>query len=82
MLLLKNKPRVIRMASLAVTPWLAIWAWFSIHEPPAASHHRFIELQDELSFAVWILLALLSAWLVFTGAAGLKPGLGRLKKKK
>ncbi len=75
MLLLKNKPRVISMASLAVTPWLAIWAWFSIHGPPAASHHRFIELQDELSFAVWILLALLSAWLVFTGAAGLKPGL-------
>jgi hypothetical protein len=72
-LVLKNNLRVISLASLAVTPVLAICAWFSIHGPPIRSQHRFAELQDELSFVIWILLALLSAWIVWRNIAGLEP---------
>ena len=68
----RNYPREVSVVSLPVTTILAVGAWFSIHGSKINSQHRFIELEDEFSFAVWVLLALLSAWVVWRDVAGLK----------
>jgi hypothetical protein len=72
-LLARNKARAIAITSLPVTIALAIFAWFDIHGPPKGSPHRFAHLQDELSFVVWILLAVLSAWIVWPNALCFQP---------
>jgi hypothetical protein len=72
-LLVRNNPRVIGAVLLPVTIVLAICAWLAIHGPPIESQHRFIQLQDELSFVIWLLLAILSAWVIWPNTACFKP---------
>ena len=67
--LARHYPRVVSVVSLSVTMLFAVGAWFSIHRSSTNSQHRFIELENEFSFAIWVLLALLSAWIVWRNSA-------------
>lgn len=71
--LARHYPRVVSVVSLSVTMLFAVGAYFSIHRSSTNSQHRFIELENEFSFAIWVLLALLSAWIVWRNSAGLEP---------
>ena len=71
--LAKNWPRVIGIAWLPVSIILTVGAGLSLHPPPIGSHSQYLELQDELSFVVWLFSAVLAAWMIWANAGWLKP---------
>ena len=72
-LLARSNPRIIAKAWLPVGTILTISAGFSIHGFPTGGQSPYVELQNELSFAVWLLSAVLSAWIVWRNTGWLKP---------
>jgi len=72
-LLARNNPRNIAKAWLPIGTILTICAGLSIHGSPIGGQSPYVELQNGLSFAVWLLSAVLSAWIVWRNTAWLKP---------
>jgi len=72
-LLARNNPRNIAKVWLPVGTILTICAGLSIHGFPIGGQSPYVELQNELSFAVWLLSAVLSAWIVSRNTGWLKP---------
>jgi hypothetical protein len=71
--LAKKNPRLIGMAWLPMGIIFTIGAGLSIYDPSIGSESRYFELQNELSFVVWLLSAVLSAWMVWANTGWLKP---------
>jgi hypothetical protein len=72
-LLARNNPRNIAKVWLPVGTILTICAGLSIHGFPIGGQSPYVELKNQLSFAVWLLSAVLSAWIVSRNTGGLKP---------
>jgi hypothetical protein len=67
--LVKTKARLLGLAWLPASLFLAFNTWFWIHgkgEYPPVSHAG---LQDEFSLAAWSLTGLLAGWMILRGAA-------------
>jgi hypothetical protein len=58
--LAKHKPRLLGVATYPVAVILAVSSWFWMHGSWFASHMTHAGLQDETSFAVWVLSAILA----------------------
>jgi hypothetical protein len=65
--LTRSKPRLLGAIWLPVALCLTISAWLWMHGLGAASRFPNSGLEDEFSFAVWLLSALLAAWMVVAG---------------
>jgi hypothetical protein len=72
-LMAKNNPRVFGIVWLPIAIALTIGAGFSLHGPPIGSQFSYLELQDELSFLIWLLSAVLATWMIWANAAWLEP---------
>lgn len=72
-LLARNNPRIIAKAWLPVGTIFTVCAGLSMHGPSIGSQSPYVELQNELSFAVWLLSAVLSAWIVWRNTGWLRP---------
>ena len=72
-LLTRHNPQIIAKAWLPVGAILTICAALSIHGFPIGGQSPYVKLQNELSFAVWLLSAVLSAWIIWKNTGWLKP---------
>jgi hypothetical protein len=73
-LLANSKPRVVGLVWVPVAILLSVNSWFWIHGIGRAGSLPHAGLQDETSFAVWSLSAILAAWMVWADTAWLTPG--------
>ena len=71
-LLAKNNPRLIAKTWLPVGTILTICAGLYMHGRSIGTRSPYVELQNDLSFAVWLLSAVLSAWIVWRNTGRLK----------
>src|ERR1700730_1477356 len=67
--LAKHKPRVVGGVWLPVALILTGGSWFWMHGAWIAKHLPHAGLQDEASFAVWLLTLILAAWMVWADTA-------------
>jgi hypothetical protein len=75
-LVAKNRPRALGLAWCPVAIILAVNSWFWMR---GIGHLPHAGLQDETSFVVWLLSAILAAWLVWADTSWLK-GLTMLRR--
>jgi hypothetical protein len=62
--LAKNKPRVLGAVWLPIAICLTLRAWFWVHGSGIASDLSHAGIQDKISFVVWLLTAILAAWMI------------------
>jgi hypothetical protein len=67
--LAKNKARLLGLAWLPASIFLALNTWSWMHGRGDYSHLPHTGLQDELSFATWSFTGLLAGWMILRGAA-------------
>ena len=72
-LMAKNNPRAVGIAWLPIAIALTIGAGLSLHGPPIGSQSRYLEFQDEFSFLIWLLSAVLATWMIWANTAWLEP---------
>jgi hypothetical protein len=71
--LAKSRPRLLGLAWFPIAILLVINSWFWMHGIGTASHLPHAGLQDETSFVVWLLSAILAAWMVWADTSWLRP---------
>ncbi len=71
--LAKNKPRLLGLVWFPVAAILTASAWFWVHGAGIAKELPHAGLQDETSFVVWLLSAMLAAWMIWADTAWLTP---------
>jgi hypothetical protein len=71
--LAKDKPRVFGMMCFPTACVLTVASWFWMHGAWRAGQFANSGLEDELSFLLWLLLAMLAAWMVWADTAWLRP---------
>jgi hypothetical protein len=78
--LAESNPRVVGMVWLPVAAILASGTWEWMHGSGFASQFPNVGLEDEFSFAVWLLSGIVAAWMVWAGTRWLTPAsaFGRL----
>jgi hypothetical protein len=74
--LAKNKPRALGLAWFPVALLLAVNSWLWMH---GVGHLPHAGLQDETSFLVWLLTAILAAWMIWANTSWLR-GITPLRK--
>jgi hypothetical protein len=72
-LLAKIKPRLLGLVWFPMAILLAVHSWFWMKGIGGSGHLPHAGLQDETSFAVWLLSAILAAWMVRADTAWLRP---------
>jgi hypothetical protein len=72
-LLARNRPRFLGLTWLPVAILLAVNSWLWMHGIGTASHLPHAGYQDETSFVVWLLSAILAVWMVWAGTSWLRP---------
>jgi hypothetical protein len=70
-ILAKDKPRVLGAVWLPIAIILTIRAWFRVHGSGIAGHLPHAGIQDKTSFLVWLLTAILAAWMIKSDTAWL-----------
>jgi hypothetical protein len=70
--LAKNRPRAVGLVWFPAAILLAVNSWFWMHGIGAAGHLPHAGLQDETSFVVWMLSAILAAWMVWANTSWLR----------
>jgi hypothetical protein len=69
--LAKNKPRLLGAVGFPLALLLTAGNWFWMYGVWPASHLPLAGLQDEVSFLVWLLTAILAGWLLLENSAWL-----------
>ncbi len=72
--LAKNKPRMLGFVWFPIAILLTVNAWFWMHGIGVARRLPNAGLQDETSFAVWLLTAILAGWFIWADTAWLTQG--------
>ena len=77
--LAKKKPRVLGIVWFPVAVLLAASAWLWMHGSGTASQFPNASLEDEFSFVIWLLSAILAAWMIWANTAWLTPASARIR---
>jgi hypothetical protein len=78
-LLARNKPRTLGAVWFPAAILLAAFAWLWVHGSRVAGRLDNFGLQDELSFAVWLISALFAAWMILADTTWLRQASALLR---
>jgi hypothetical protein len=68
----RTKPRIVGAVWLPIAAFLSILAWLWVHGSGIVGPWENSGVQDETSFVIWMLSAVVAGWMVLAGAAWLK----------
>jgi hypothetical protein len=69
----KRRPRLFGLLMFPISAALAVSSWFWMHGSGFGKRFDNTGLEDEFSFAVWSLLAVLTLWMIWSDSAWANP---------